>query len=381
MKRILSVVLCLILTCSLSAADTRTWTGRWNNRKYGTSCPLKCVAVLTPSGGWQAVFNGTFKGDPFEYRVEFTSRAKSGREALTGTATISGHPYQWQGSLDARQLKGNYKSTNGNNGTFMLQESKTGARPTPPTISEPAGEAKFKPGDNLLFIGNRFMASEGGIFNYLQKAVGVGTGMTVQTDSIIDNDRPLSAMLTAKVGRAIVAVEVDSVVITSGELTTMRKFITEIEKAGKHPIVFMTWEPRHPGNRGTDSYYTTATKTSVRNIRRLQKETGATIIPVAVVYHELTTRPPQGMPRRDFLWRPANIHQNELGTMVNAWMMYTILTGKSPVGVDFDMPPFVAGETLQSDPDLKLTAARRLELQTRVWEVAKAWNAGRTHLE
>ena len=60
------------------------------------------------------------------------------------------------------------------------------------------------------------MASEGGIFNYLQKAVGVGTGMTVQTDSIIDNDRPLSAMLTAKVGRAIVAVEVDSVVITSG---------------------------------------------------------------------------------------------------------------------------------------------------------------------
>lgn len=119
----------------------------------------------------------------------------------------------------------------------------------------------------------------------------------------------------------------------------------------------------------------------MRNIRRLQKETGATIIPVAVVYHELTTRPPQGMPRRDFLWRPANIHQNELGTMVNAWMMYTILTGKSPVGVDFDMPPFVAGETLQSDPDLKLTAALRLELQTRVWEVAKAWNAGRTHLE
>ncbi len=371
-----------------SAAETRTWSGKWNNRKYGTSGPLKCVAQKDQPGRWSAVFNGTFKGDPFEYRVDFQSKSSRDDEILAGKATISGHPYEWNGAISDRQLTGSYKSTNGNNGTFTLRESATRQAPkTMPSNSdttarnEPATSRTVRNGESFLFIGNSFMANEGGVSNYLAKALEVGAKTRIRTEKIIDYGRPLSAMAKPEVGRAIASGEYDSVVITSGQLKTMRKFVAEIDKGATRTIVFMTWEPRHPGNRGTQQSYTDATQRSVRDMRRLEKETGATIVPAAVVYHDLTTQPPKGMPRVDYLWRPANIHQNELGTIVNAWMFYAVLTGKSPVGVDFDMPPFIVGEKLREDPELRLTPELCRTLQERVWKVAKEWQRGTTHVE
>ena len=84
----------------------------------------------------------------------------------------------------------------------------------------------------------------------------------------------------------------------------------------------------------------------------MERETGATIVSSAVAFHALTVRPPEGMPRIDYLWKPRNIHQNEIGTMINAWMLYAMLTGNSPVGVNFDMPPYVVGQKLKGNPDI-----------------------------
>lgn len=371
-----------------SAAETRTWSGRWNNRKYGTSGPLKCVIQKDQPGRWSAVFNGTFKGDPFEYRVDFQARSSQDDEVLAGKATISGHPYEWNGTISNRQLKGSYKSSNGNNGTFILRETAT--RQAPKTTlnnsnttarNEPSPPRTVRNGESFLFIGNSFMANEGGVFNYLAKALEVGAATRIRTDKMINYGRPLSAMAKPEVGRAIASEKFDSVVITSGRLTTMRKFVAEIDRAEKRTVVFMTWEPRHPGNAGTLQSYTAATKRSVRDMRQLEKETGATIVPAAVVYHDLTTQPPEGLPRVDYLWHPANIHQNELGTMVNAWMFYAVLTGKSPVGVDFDMSPFIVGDKLRGAPELRLTPELRRILQERVWKVAKEWQSGTTLVE
>ncbi|MEP3478794.1 MAG: hypothetical protein ABJZ55_06075 [Fuerstiella sp.] len=385
MTRFLIFILALS-TISAAAAETRTWSGKWNNRKYGTSGPLKCIAQDDQPGRWSAVFNGTFKGDPFEYRVVFQAKSSRDGQILTGKATISGHPYEWNGTISDRQLKGSYRSTNGNNGTFVLRESVTrqssNASHSATTARRRSSSlGTVQNGESFLFIGNSFMANEGGVFNYTAKALRVGAETKISTEKMIEYGRPLSAMAKPEVVRAIASEEYDSVVITSGQLATMKKFVTEINKAGKKPIVFMTWELRHPGNRGTQQSYTDATKRSVRDMRRLEKETGATIVPAAVVYHDLTTQPPEGLPRIDYLWRPANIHQNELGTMVNAWMFYAVLTGKSPVGVNFDMPPFVVGEKLREAPELRLTPELRRTLQERVWKVAKEWQSGKTHLE
>ena len=233
----------------------------------------------------------------------------------------------------------------------------------------------------MLFVGNSYTANEGGVYNYLAKALSAADGPTIRTDKRIYYGKPLRAMFTDDVQAAIRSGDFDTVVITSGDLPTMNQFHKLIHRHRQQTVVFMTWAGRHPGNRATMKSYTEATKRSVAEMRTMEKDTGATIVPAAVAYHDLTIRPPHAMPRIDYLWIKGNIHQNELGTMVNAWMFYTMLTGKSPVGVDFDVPPFVVDGVMKKTPEVKITPELRRELQQRVWKIAQAWRSGKSHLD
>ena len=173
----------------------------------------------------------------------------------------------------------------------------------------------------------------------------------------------------------------DSVVIISGNPNAMEIFDTRIKKANKKTIVWMAGPQQHPGHGASAARYTAATKGAVRRIRRFERKTDAVVVPAGVVFHDLTTRPPEGVARPDFLWHPDSSRLNELGTLVSAWMLYAILTGESPVGVNFDMPPHIVGQSLSNNPDMRLTRELRRTLQQRVWNVARAWQAGRTHLD
>lgn len=106
-----------------SNAETRTWEGTWNNRKYGTKGPLKCVASETKPGRWEATFTGLFQGDPFKYKATFLAKKGRGTQlALSGNATIRGHKYQWKGQMKGKGLRGDYDSSVGYNGQFILTE-------------------------------------------------------------------------------------------------------------------------------------------------------------------------------------------------------------------------------------------------------------------
>ncbi len=124
MSRFAATLLCLLVAASAVAEESRTWEGTWNNKKYGTSGPLKCVATVGEDGTWKATFSGLFKKDPFSYDVEFTAKKGRGQTDLGGTATVSGHRYQWQGFAKGRRLVGEYRSANGYFGTFALSEKK-----------------------------------------------------------------------------------------------------------------------------------------------------------------------------------------------------------------------------------------------------------------
>lgn len=239
----------------------------------------------------------------------------------------------------------------------------------------------IRDGERMLFIGNSYTANEGGVFRYLEKALKENHGPNIKTEKHIYYGQPLSAMLTGDVKRSIASKNFDTVVFTSGQLSSMKRFHSLIKPTGKKSVVFMTWEGRHPGNRATKSQYTQATKRNVQIMRQMEKQTDAIIAPVAVVYHDLTMNPPANMPRVDYLWRPGNIHQNELGTMVNCWTLYAILLDRSPVGVDFNYSPFVVGEKLKMNPDIKFDVKLRKELQQRVWTVVTAWKKGKTTLD
>lgn len=385
MRRVLLIASIYLLTTAFAVGqDSRTWVGKWNNRKYGTSGPLKCVAQESKPGQWNATFSGTFQGDRFEFRASYQGQDNRQGTALSGQSTISGSRYQWTGKIQGRQLSGSYKAVNGNYGEFLLNEAGSTGRTTPQSEPSPndrvASTYEIKNGDRLLFIGNSFMANEGGVYNYLAEALKKNR-VEISVDKQINYGKPLREMMKPDVRRAIEAGNADAVVITSGRLDIMKQFAGGIRQNGMKTVVFMTWELRHPGNRATTDQYTEATRKAVREMRQMERETGAIIVPAAVAFHDLTVRPPEGMPRVDYLWKPMNIHQNEIGTMVNAWMLYAVLTGNSPVGMNFDMPPYVVGQKLKDNPDIRFTRDLRTELQERVWEVAQAWKTGQSHLE
>ncbi|OYW18288.1 MAG: hypothetical protein B7Z55_10890 [Planctomycetales bacterium 12-60-4] len=107
-----------------AADEEKTWEGRWNNRKFNTSGPLKCVAKETEAGKWKATFSGTFMGDPFTYDVEFESKAGRAQTDLGGKAVIRGDEYEWSGFIKGKQLNGRYRSGIGYFGEFVLTEAK-----------------------------------------------------------------------------------------------------------------------------------------------------------------------------------------------------------------------------------------------------------------
>jgi hypothetical protein len=102
---------------------TKSWVGTWNNRKYKTSGPLKCVATRKDDSSAEATFSGTFVKDPFSYNVTVSTKTEKDRMALTGTATLDGDKYEWSGWVRGKVLFGEFRSLKGHNGTFRLQET------------------------------------------------------------------------------------------------------------------------------------------------------------------------------------------------------------------------------------------------------------------
>ena len=120
----IAILLSLFVFSPIALAEqTWTGTGTWNNKKYGTSGPLKCVAKEVKPGKWEAVFTGKFQGDPFEYKAEFESSGSGPNKKLSGKTKVRGHRYQWQGSLKGKNLIGKYTSSVGYHGEFRLKES------------------------------------------------------------------------------------------------------------------------------------------------------------------------------------------------------------------------------------------------------------------
>jgi hypothetical protein len=126
MARLISSGVVWLAFAALATAEEKTWEGKWNNKRFGTSGPLKCVATETEPGTWKAKFSGSFQGDSFSYDVTFDAKPgkAKGQQDLSGKATISGQDYEWKGTLKGTQLKGTYKSSGANFGEFVLNEPK-----------------------------------------------------------------------------------------------------------------------------------------------------------------------------------------------------------------------------------------------------------------
>jgi hypothetical protein len=125
-KTLLALIAALATTDGVGLAQDKekSWQGTWNNRRAGTTGPLRCTATPKDDKTWEADFEGMFMTRRFNYTVTLATARRSGRTLLQGTATIDGDEYRWEGYTDGRVLFGRFRSAKGNNGEFRLQESK-----------------------------------------------------------------------------------------------------------------------------------------------------------------------------------------------------------------------------------------------------------------
>lgn len=105
-----------------SPGTKMAFTGTWNNRKYGTSGALHCLAVVKDDKTWTAKFDGDGVYGKFSYDVSISTKQNSKQVQLEGNSTVSGHRYKWSGNVKDGVLFGKYTASNGNNGTFRLKQ-------------------------------------------------------------------------------------------------------------------------------------------------------------------------------------------------------------------------------------------------------------------
>jgi hypothetical protein len=136
----LSVVLvgAMLVTVSFAADDDEdskaksakkapqggVFEGKWNNRKRGTSGPMRCELKPGDESDWSAKFEGSFQRSPFSYNVSFTAtKSTAAKTDFKGTAEVDGGNYEYVALLKGDMLNVKYKGWNGNNGDFTLKRS------------------------------------------------------------------------------------------------------------------------------------------------------------------------------------------------------------------------------------------------------------------
>lgn len=280
------------------------------------------------------------------------------------------------------------ESTDGPDATDSADESSTG------TGSGVVPEGIVMDGDRVRFVGNSYTGNYGGLNNYVAAAVAAGQqGLWLQTfpqDQSWFFGQPLSGMTSAL--DAIESEEpYETCVFTSGSLGTMRTFATTLSSLCTNVVLYATWEGANPVVDGPS--YASRIETVLSNARQLESEfPQLRVVPAALVFYDLSVEPLFDVPRLDYLNRSENIHQNGLGTIVNSYVFYAVLTGESPLDVLYDYngaqgPAIADGETIgladeqapfSGGGTVVYDAEAREAVQRRVWTLVEQWYAGTT---
>ncbi len=241
-------------------------------------------------------------------------------------------------------------------------------KPIADTWEMPAWPALVKDSDHILYIGNSFIGTEGGLDNHLRRMVALAhPPLNIQSRSIIFWGQGLGRMYTDTVLRAIGSRQDNLIVVTSGPIELLKKFNDTITATGSHMMVHMTWGLNPVINKGGLAAFREQTGKIVESMRQFEQETGVPVAPCGLVFYDLIVDPPEipGL-RTDWVFMVENIHQNHLGTIANVATHYAVMTGLSPVG----MPVW---EPYPQD----IVRA----VQERAWKIVREWKEGTTVLK
>ncbi|MDR2495941.1 MAG: hypothetical protein LBD21_02285 [Tannerellaceae bacterium] len=236
-------------------------------------------------------------------------------------------------------------------------------KPIPDKYAEPLWTPLVANADSILFVGNSYIGAEGGLDNHLSRMSQLmNPPLHLNVQSIIHWGQGLGRMYNDSVLKAIATGGKKLVVVTSGPDEQMLRFAEAISKAGSRMMVHMTW-PTNPTLNGNNLHaYRDRLLKLVGQMRAFESASGIAVAPCGLVFYDLLVDPPklEGL-RIDWMYMEEDIHQNHIGTMINAATHYAVMTGRSPVGLPMwdPWPPQLVRE-----------------VQQRAWKIVKEWKAG-----
>lgn len=227
----------------------------------------------------------------------------------------------------------------------------------------PAYPPLLPEGGAVFFVGNSFFGWQDRPLPQWVAALGSAAEPPVPLEvgsEIVFGDAPLRELLDHPATQeALASRRWDVFVLQGHELeavdreeafhATVREFDEAVVAAGGRTALFMTWDfPYRPFIAEVAASYDA-----------IGRELEVPVIPAGLVYEDCRRDPPPGEEPYFLTASPehpeGDLHQNEQGSLVNAYATFAVLTGRDPAGTVFAAP----GNTND--------AARSRLLSERVW--------------
>lgn len=211
----------------------------------------------------------------------------------------------------------------------------------PPALPPPLPD-----GGAVYFVGNSFFGWQDRPLPQWVAALGAAVEPPVPLEvdaTIVFGDAPLRALVDLpRTREALASHRFDVFVLQGHELeavdereafhATVRDFHAAATAAGARTVLFMTWGfPYRPFIAEVAASYDA-----------IGRELGIPVIPAGLVYEDFRRDPPPGQVPYVLTASPehpeGDLHQNALGSLVNAYVTFAMLTGRDPAGATFEAP-------------------------------------------
>lgn len=201
-------------------------------------------------------------------------------------------------------------------------------------------------GDAVFFVGNSFFEFEDRRLPEWISALGATLSPPIHIKGggdLVPGDTPLGEFLIHPATQAALASRKYRVFVLQGQegepvdhkrefQQAVRAFHRAIEAAGAKTVLFMTWDlpDRHFLKELADSY------------EEIGRELDIPVIPVGLIYQDCAQTHPFKHGRYWLTARPrepeGGIHENVMGSAVNTYATFAMLTGVNPRGTNFVAP-------------------------------------------
>lgn len=195
------------------------------------------------------------------------------------------------------------------------------------------------PGESVFFVGNSFFGGGAEQLDVLVKNLGtvVTPAFPIETGThIVYGVQPLSWFFQQPASQNAIASGSHDVFVLQGEehepvqnpeafKQAVRDYHAAITAKGGRVLLFMTWEFSWEKD-------TTFFMQLVAAYEDIGRELDVPVIPVGLIYDDCNEEPFGAEPPY-WLLVSQDIHQNQRGTLVNAYATFAMLTGINPLGV------------------------------------------------